>query len=90
MSIRRIAATAVCLALVSTAAAGTVGHHAVTNAGGTVAAGNLRLAYSIGQPVAGTVASGNTVLNAGFLALFVAPSGPADVIFRNGFEPNLP
>jgi hypothetical protein len=87
MSIRRVAAIAAWLMLVLTATAGNAGHHAVTSAGGTVAAGNLRLSYSIGQPVAGTVAAGDTVLSAGFLALFAAAPGAADAIFRSGFEP---
>ncbi|WP_300616062.1 hypothetical protein [Dokdonella sp.] len=81
------AAIAMLLAARATPAADSLHHHAVVSGGGSVASGTLRLDYSIGQPVAGTVSNNNVVLHSGVLALFVPPSGVDDRIFRNGFDP---
>lgn len=68
-------------------AADTISHHAIVNGGGTVASGNLRLDYSIGQPVAGSVGHCGITLHSGYQAL-VSASAPNDRIFGNGFDSN--
>ncbi len=67
-------------------AADSLHHHAVVARGGTDSAGGTRLDYSIGQPLSGTVSRADLVLHSGVLALFPAPAGDVDRIFRDGFE----
>lgn len=83
--IKMAAAVAIFLC-VSSANSGEIRHPVVVPAGGSVAAGELRLSYSVGQPVSGTVEAGSIRLHSGFQALFVS-SVATDLIFRNGFDP---
>lgn len=76
--------------LAAQALADGLSHHAVVNAGGTVSAGNLRLHYSIGEPLAGDIAAGPWRLTSGFQAMFTAVADDSDTLFADGFEPVQP
>ena len=62
----------------------------VASGGGTVSQGNIKLHWTVGEPVAGPTSAGGTTVTAGFQATFTgsaqgAPTGPCS-IFCNGFE----
>ena len=86
---RRVAACALVLSFAATAATSAGGggfvlrQSLVSNGGGFVHDDCYRLFSAIGEPVVGTVGSGEFVLAAGFLA--ETPSTD-DKLFRSGFE----
>lgn len=77
---------ALALLAASAHAADSLHHHAVVAGGGSSTAGNVRLDYSIGQPVSGTVAHAGVVLHSGVLALFPTATDTDDRLFRDGFD----
>ena len=92
---RKGSALAFAVGLLLTAASGHAGTEAPTNTvvssgGGTVSQGNIKLHWTVGEPVAGPASAGDTTVTAGFQATFTlaaqgGPSGPCS-IFCNGFE----
>lgn len=84
----RTALATLAMLAVSAMARGADDHHAIASGGGQIAAGDLRLSYTIGQAVAGSVGRDGVLLHGGFQALFVDASG--DRIFRDGFDPPSP
>ncbi len=82
----KLVIAALALLAASAHASDSLHHHAVVAGGGRSAAGHVRLDYSIGQPVSGTVAQADLVLHSGVLALFPAATDTSDRIFRDGFD----
>ncbi len=93
---RKGSALAFAAGLLLTAASGHAGTEAPTNTvvasgGGTVSQGNIKLHWTVGEPVAGPTSANGTVVTAGFQATFTlaAQGGPDHgpcSIFCNGFE----
>ena len=64
-----------------------VPNSAVAGGGGVVAQGNLKLSWTIGEPVAGPATNGSTTLIGGFQATFLPAEDAGNCsIFCDGFE----
>lgn len=73
----------------------TLPNTAVAGGGGVLVQGDLKLSWTVGEPVAGTVSSASTRLLGGFQATFLPPGTPGHeegrcTIFCDGFEEPLP
>ena len=85
---RHVAVLAVLISFVPVMAGGqSVPNSAIAGGGGVVAQGNLKLSFTMGEPVAGPASNGTTRVIGGFQATFLPPDDNGKcTIFCDGFE----